>query len=163
MSWSEKAETLHSYLNPSRTRALPPKLGDCRPTRWGFVCKMSLKAPFRSYTLSKSTDDRNWPICCSLLDAESTGFGRIGCDAAFLLYSQSNMVEQSGHVLLGAQINCSPRQQATTFTLRFNSSDRTAPKKRSNRLVSCTCRHGDQVTGVRRARDHLFNHVRLGK
>ena len=46
--------------------------GWLRPTRWGFVCKMSLKAPFRSY---KSTDDRDWPICCSLLDAESTGFG----------------------------------------------------------------------------------------
>ena len=48
---------------------------DCR---WGFVCKMSLKEPFRSY---KSTDDRDWPICCSLLDAESTGFGpkRLRC------------------------------------------------------------------------------------
>ena len=39
---------------------------------------MSLKAPFRSY---KRTDDRDWPICCSLLDAESTGFGpkRLRC------------------------------------------------------------------------------------
>ena len=39
---------------------------------------MSLKAPFRSY---KSMDDRDWPICCSLLDAESTGFGpkRLRC------------------------------------------------------------------------------------
>ena len=30
--------------------------GWLRPTRWGFLCKMSLKAPFRSY---KSTDDRD--------------------------------------------------------------------------------------------------------
>ena len=52
---------------------------------------MSLRAPLRSY---KSTDDRDWPICCSLLDAESAGFVRKGCDAALLLYSQSNMIEQ---------------------------------------------------------------------
>ena len=36
--------------------------GWLRPTRWGFVCKMSLKAPFRSY---QSTANRDWPICCS--------------------------------------------------------------------------------------------------
>ena len=43
-----------------------------------LLFKMSLKAPFRSY---KSTDDRDWPIWCSLLDAESTGFGpkRLRC------------------------------------------------------------------------------------
>ena len=51
---------------------------------------MSLKAPFRSY---KSTDDRDWPICCSLLDAESIGFGpkRLRCSVPPL----SNMVEQA--------------------------------------------------------------------
>ena len=41
-------------------------------SKWGFVCKMSLKMPFRPY---KSTVDCDWPICCSLSDAESTGFG----------------------------------------------------------------------------------------
>ena len=50
----------------------------------------SLKTPFRSY---KSTDDRGWSICCSLLDAESTGFGPERPDAAFGPYSQSNTVE----------------------------------------------------------------------
>ena len=34
----------------------------------------SLKAPL-ALRSNKSTDDRDWPICCSLLDAESTGFG----------------------------------------------------------------------------------------
>ena len=45
---------------------------------------MSLKAPFRSY---KSTDDRDWPMCCSLLDAESTGFGpkRLRCSVLTVL------------------------------------------------------------------------------
>ena len=33
---------------------------------------VSEKAPFRVY---KSTDDRDWPICNSISDAESTGFG----------------------------------------------------------------------------------------
>ena len=59
---------------------------------------MSLKAPFHSY---KSTDDRDWPICCSLSDAESTGFGPRMLRAAFGLYSQSNI---SGHVLMRAQV-----------------------------------------------------------
>ena len=100
--------------------------GWLRPTRWGFVCKMSLKAPFRPY---KSTDDRDWPICCTLLDAESTGFGpkRLRCSVPPLFPIEHGWT--SGHVLLGAQITWSPRQQATTFTPRFNSSDRTAPKK----------------------------------
>ena len=80
---------------------------------------MSLKAPFRSY---KSTDDRDWPICCSLLDAESTGFGpkRLRCSVPPLFPIEHGGT--SGHVLLGAQITWSPRQQATTFTPRFNSS-----------------------------------------
>ena len=105
--------------------------GWLRPTRWGFVCKMSLKAPFRSY---KSTDHRDWPICCSLLDAESTGFGpkRLRCSVPPLFPIEHGWT--SGHVLLGAKITWSPRQQATTFTPRFNSSDRTAPKKGQNRL-----------------------------
>ena len=107
--------------------------GWLRPTRWGFVCKMSLKAPFRSY---KSTDDRDWPICCSLLDAESTGFGPMHRSSAFSVPPLFPIEHgwTSGHVLLGAQITWSPRQQATTFTPRFNSSDRTAPKKGQNRL-----------------------------
>ena len=49
---------------------------------------------------------------------------RKGYDAAFLLYSQSNIVEQAvtcSWVPI-AQITWSPRQQATTFTPRFNSS-----------------------------------------
>ena len=102
------------------------KTGWLRPTRWGFVCKMSLKAPFRSY---KSTDDRDWPICCTLLDAESTGFGpkRLRCSVLPLFPIEHGWT--SGHVLLSAQITWSPRQQATTFTPRFNSSDRIAPKK----------------------------------
>ena len=52
---------------------------------------MSPKAPFRSY---KSMDDRDWPICCSLLDAESIGFGpkRLRCSVPPL---SANMVEQA--------------------------------------------------------------------
>ena len=116
--------------------------GWLRPTRRGFVCKMSLKAPFRSY---KSTDDRDWSICCSLLDAESTGFGpkRLRCSVPPLFPIEHGWT--SGHVLLAAQITWSPRQQATTFTRRFNSSStrvqlewQDCTQKRSNRLVSCT-------------------------
>ena len=94
--------------------------GWLRPTRWGFVCKMSLKAPFRSY---KSTDDRDWSICCTLLDAESTGFGpkRLRCSVP-PLFPNGTWLNKPGHMLLGAQITWSPRQQATTFTPRFNSS-----------------------------------------
>ena len=60
----------------------------------GICMQMSLKAPCRSY---KSTDDRDWPICCSLLDAESTGFGpkrlRRSVPPLSCLFP-SNMVEQ---------------------------------------------------------------------
>ena len=35
------------------------KTGWLRPTRWGFVCKMSLKAPFRSYRMSAPL--KPWP------------------------------------------------------------------------------------------------------
>ena len=74
------------FLYSQSNSLISTKTGWLRPTRWGFVCKMSLKAPFCSY---KSTDDRDWPICCSLLDAESTGF------SPRMLYSQSNVVEQA--------------------------------------------------------------------
>ena len=99
---------------------------DCR---WGFVCKMSLKAPFRSY---KSTDDRDWPICCTLLDAESTGFGpkRLRCSVPPLFPIEHGRT--SDHVLLGAQITWSPRQQVTTNFLSHQGSTRVTglhPKK----------------------------------
>ena len=138
--------------------------GWLRPTRWGFVCKkMSLKAPFRSY---KSTDDRDWPICCTLLDAESTGFGpkRLRCSVPPLFPIEHGWT--SGHVLLGAQITWSPRQQATTFTPRFNSSSTRVtglhPKKvkQASKLYPAgTVTRWLVYAG---ARDRLFNHVRLG-
>ena len=86
--------------------------GWLRPTRWGFVCKMSLKAPFRSY---KSTDDRDWPICCSLLDAESTGFGskRLRCSVPPLFPIEHGWT--SGHVLLRTPVSWSPCLQGTTY------------------------------------------------
>ena len=86
--------------------------GWLRPTRWGFVCKMSLKAPFRSY---KSTDDRDWPICCSLLDAESTGFGpkRLRCSVSPLFPIEHGWT--SGHVLLRTPVTWSPCLQGTTY------------------------------------------------
>ena len=79
--------------------------GWLRPTRWGFVCKMSLKAPFHSY---KSTDDRDWPICCSPLDAESTSFGpkRLRCSVPPLFPIEHGWT--SGHVLLRTPVTWSP-------------------------------------------------------
>ena len=57
----------------------------------------SLKTPFRSY---KSTDDRDWSICCSLLAAELTGFGRkrLRCSIRPLYPIEHGWV--SGHVLI---------------------------------------------------------------
>ena len=151
---------LFSQSNP-RTST---ETGWLHPTRWGFVCKISLKVLCRSY---KSTDDRNWPICCSLLDAESTDFGpkRLRCSVPPLFPIEHGW--RSGHVLLGAQIIWSPRQQATTFTPRFNSSSTRVtglnpPWKRSNRLVSCTLRNGDQVTDVRRSTWPLVQACSIG-
>ena len=61
---------------------------------------------------------------------------RKACDAAFLLYSQSNMVEQA---VTCSWVPKSPGHRASTraagdnfhtkVQLEFNSSDRTAPKK----------------------------------
>ena len=86
--------------------------GWLRPTRWGFVCKMSLKAPFRSY---KSMDDRDWPICCSLLDAESIGFGpkRLRCSVPPLFPIEHGWTR--GHVLLRTPVTWSPCLQGTTY------------------------------------------------
>ena len=78
----------------------------------------SLKAPFHSY---KRTDDRDWSICCSLLDAQSTGFGpkRLGCSIRPLFPIEHGRA--SGHVLVRTLVAWSPCLQATTVTVRFNS------------------------------------------
>ena len=85
-----------------------------RPTRWGFGCKISLKAPFRSY---KSTDDHDWPICCSLLDAESTGFGpkRLRCGVQPLFPIEHGWT--SGHVLVRTPVTWLLCLQATTYSI----------------------------------------------
>ena len=116
-------------LGPRKLRrSLPPlfamelatstETGWLRPTRWGFVCKMSLKAPFRSY---KSTDDRDWPIYCSLLDTESTGFGpkRLRCSVRPLFPIEHGWV--SGHVHMRTPVAWSSCLQTTILTPRFNS------------------------------------------
>ena len=63
-------------------------------SRGGFVCKMSLKAPFRSY---ESTDESYWPICCSLLDAESIGIvpRRLRCSVWPLFPNQTRVSKRS--------------------------------------------------------------------
>ena len=70
-SWSEDAEMPPSSFVSNRTRALPPKLGDCTLLDKDLHGKSHSKQRF----VLKSTDDRDWPICFSLLAAESTGFG----------------------------------------------------------------------------------------
>ena len=101
---------LYSQSN-SRTST---ETGWLRPTRWRFVCKMSLKAPFRSY---KSTGDQDRPICCTRLDAESTGFGpkRLRCSVRPLFPIEHGWT--SGHVLLRAPVTWSTCLQATTYRM----------------------------------------------
>ena len=104
------------------------------PTRWGFECKMSLKAPFRSY---KSTDDHDWPICCSLLDAESTGFGprKLRCSVPPLFPIEHGWT--SDHVLLRAK---SSGHRASRQQLSHQGSTRVTGlhQKKVKQVVSCT-------------------------
>ena len=104
------------------------------------------KAPFRSY---KSTDDRDWPICCSLLDAESTGFGskRLRCSIQALF--QSNMVEQA---VTCSCIHQSPGHrglQGTTYSLLGYIPVTRAELELNLGVKVVACWRGDQVTGVR--------------
>ena len=109
----ESWDTPFLLESQSNSRA-STETGWLRPTRWGFVCKMSLKAPFRSY---KSMADRDWPICCSLLDAESTGFGpkRLRCSVPPLFPIEHCWT--SGHVLLRTPVTWSPCLQGTGYNL----------------------------------------------
>ena len=66
--------------------------GWLHPTRWGFVCKMRLKAPFRSIKARMTAIGLYVVVFWTL---SRLVLVRKGCDAAFLLYSQSNMVEQA--------------------------------------------------------------------
>ena len=134
--------------------------GWLRPTGWGFVCKMSLKAPFRSY---KSTDDRDWPICCSLLDAESTGFGpkTLRCSVPPLFPIEHGWT--SGHVLVRTPVTWSTCLQARTYSM-FERVSVTRVEPLSWTLVWKLLPAGAVTRWLvyAQARDRLFSYVRLG-
>ena len=129
---------LYSQSN-SRTST---ETGWLRPTRWGFVCKMSLKAPFRSYKARMTAIDSYVVVFWML---SRLVLVRKRCDATFLLYSQSNMAEQ---VVTCSCVHQSPghracRLQLTACLIEFLSLELNLGVK----IVACG--RGDQVTGVR--------------
>ena len=105
--------------------------------------------PFCSY---KSTDDRSWSICCSLLAAESTGFGpeRLRCSVWPLLPIEHGWV--SGHVLTYSLFGpvyvtrVEPLNQGVAKA-SYDSLLWTFELNLDVKIVAC--RHGDQAADVR--------------